>query len=117
MTDDEYINEFSLQATDEIYYLANQSQQKLFDLYRIWTVKEAYVKAIGTGIAAIDLCQVCVELPLLESSARVRANGEFVPLNFITGTLGDNNKYAFTVATSCDVKCTVQVVDIGELRA
>ncbi|KAJ2823619.1 hypothetical protein FBU31_004222, partial [Coemansia sp. 'formosensis'] len=104
-------------SDEEIKYLAGQTRQKLFDFYRIWAIKEAYVKATGVGIAAIDLRQVCVELPLLNSSARVRLNGELVPLNFITGTLGGNNDNVYAVATSCGVKCAFNVVDIGEVRA
>ncbi|KAJ2017761.1 hypothetical protein GGI06_002835 [Coemansia sp. S85] len=89
----------------------------LFDFYRIWTIKEAYVKAIGTGIAAIDLRQVCVELPLPDSSARVRVHGELVPLKFITGVLGDDSNYVYALATSCDVNCKFRIVSLGELLA
>ncbi|KAJ2486158.1 hypothetical protein IWW37_005708 [Coemansia sp. RSA 2050] len=104
-------------STEEVKFLAGQGQKKLFDFYRIWTIKEAYVKAIGVGIAAIDLRQVRVELPLSDSSARVRVNGEIVPLKFIVGVLGDNNSYVCTVAMSCDVNCKFSVVGTGELLA
>ncbi|KAJ2692932.1 hypothetical protein H4218_006227 [Coemansia sp. IMI 209128] len=118
MAVDEYINEFSLQlSAEEIHFLAGQGKQRLFDFYRIWTIKEAYVKAIGTGIAAIDLRQVCVELPLPDSSARVRVHGELVPLKFITGVLGDDSNYVYTLATSRDVNCKFRIVSLGELLA
>ncbi|KAJ1999140.1 hypothetical protein H4R26_005184, partial [Coemansia thaxteri] len=103
-------------SAEEQAYLSDFSSERLVDLYRIWTVKEAYVKAIGVGIAAVDLSQINVELPLPGCSALVRVGKEPVQLDFTTGSL-DHGKYVYAIAQSRGTASALNVVDFDEIIA
>lgn len=85
--------------------LASNYQHKLLHFYCIWAVKEAYVKAIGTGIALFDLSTINVQLSIETSRVVVNSvtvEGKLCPLNFHV-SLMDNSTYVYAVATSNDL--------------
>ncbi|KAJ2781713.1 hypothetical protein H4R18_002718 [Coemansia javaensis] len=116
MGDREYIGEFETQlSAREAAWLLERSTDRLRDFYRIWTAKEAYVKATGAGIAAIDLRTIDVALPHAGKAMCVQAGGEDAPFAFETGVLGDGG-YVFCVASAPGVARAIRTVGIGDVE-
>ncbi|KAJ2848513.1 hypothetical protein IWW36_003256 [Coemansia brasiliensis] len=108
MTDMDYIKEFL--SPEEMDYLMNSSTQKLLDFYRIWTSKEAYVKAIGTGIAEFDLCSISVHLLPSAANPEVYIKGKGSDFKFKSGVLNAES-YVYCIATSPESECAFSTVD------
>ncbi|KAJ2454654.1 hypothetical protein EV183_001402 [Coemansia sp. RSA 2336] len=98
-------------SAEEMDYLMNGSQQKLLDFYRIWTAKEAYVKAIGTGIAEFDIRSISVHLLEPAGNPKVCIEGKESEFYFKSGTL-DAEDYVYCIATSSEPKCAFSTTDL-----
>ncbi|KAJ2748784.1 hypothetical protein H4S06_004843 [Coemansia sp. BCRC 34490] len=121
MADIEYINEFSLQASslssEEVDYLHLHSQHRITDFYRIWTAKEAYVKATGAGIASVDLRSISVRLWMTqENSLDMTVNGQPCDLGITSGSL-DNGGYVYAVAKPVSTELSLSKVSIQHIQS
>ncbi|KAJ2517113.1 hypothetical protein H4217_004160 [Coemansia sp. RSA 1939] len=113
MADIEFINEFSLQAN----YLHLHSQHRIMDFYRIWTAKEAYVKATGAGIASVDLRSISVRLWMTqENSLDMTVNGQPCVLEITSGSL-DNGGYVYAVAKLVSTELSFSKVSIQHIQS
>ncbi|KAJ2656277.1 hypothetical protein IWW48_005107 [Coemansia sp. RSA 1200] len=114
MADIEYISEFSLQAMD---YLQMHSQHRIMDFYRIWTAKEAYVKATGAGIASVDLRSISVRLWMTQENSLVMTiDGQPCDLEITSGSL-DNGGYVYAVAKPVSTELSFSEVSIEHIQS
>ncbi|KAI7834033.1 hypothetical protein BX661DRAFT_176503 [Kickxella alabastrina] len=108
-----YIAEFTYQLSpQEQDFLAKHSRQPLEDFYRIWTIKEAYLKAFGIGIAgSMELATISVSLSLDGNFVNVAVNGNQCALKFALGTLS-GGKYVYALASTVHCAPSFDIVEI-----
>ncbi|KAI8323901.1 hypothetical protein GQ54DRAFT_88451 [Martensiomyces pterosporus] len=99
MSVDQFIGEFSFQLTErEQEYLLHKSDQRLSDFFRIWTMKEAYAKAVGCGIT-MDLADIEVIFST-NKGEHVLTGGQACPLRIAAGELGSDSAYIYSHAAA-----------------